>query len=217
MRSPVDFISNKNGYEYLDYVSFGVLHSGKDFNLGSGSQDEGLPVYAITDGEVVYSKNSGAWGNLVVIYHPAYGVWTRSAHLKDVFVKVGDKIKEGVQIGTIGGTGGWSPHLHFDLILKELSSWTKYTTGMSEKKVREYYADPELWINEMIADEQKNKEELTPDIVKWAKKNKIITNWALPYRDEDIKMAYALYKLGYLIAPANKKAMFDLEEINKEM
>lgn len=196
MRNPVDFKSNKNGYEYLDYVSLGVLHSGKDYNFGSGSQDEGLPVYAITDGEVVYAKDTkNGWGNLVVIYHPAYGVWTRSAHLKNIKVKVGEKIKEGAILGGIGGTGGWTPHLHFDVILKELKTWEKYTTGMSEQKVREYYANPELWINEMIADEQKNKEELTPEIVKWAKESGYITKWELPYQEDQIRLAYVVQKL----------------------
>lgn len=218
MRQFTDFISNSNGYKWLDLVSpLSNYHVGTDDNKGSGNEDMGEPVYAPTDCEIVYSKFASGWGNLVVGYMPKYGVWFRLGHLQNVSIKVGDNIKEGTKIAEIGNTGTTYAHLHREIIIKQLPTWTRYSVGMSKGKVLEYWTDPVKWINEMIADEQKNKEELTPNIVKWAKKNKIISNWTLPYRDEDIKMAYALYKLGYLIAPAGKKAIFDLEEINKDM
>lgn len=218
MRQFTDFISNANGYKWLDTVTpLGNYHPGTDDNKGSGNEDKGEAVCAPTDCEIVFSKFVKGWGNLLVGYMPKYGTWFRLGHNQNVLVKVGDKVKEGTKMCEIGNTGTTYAHLHKEIIIQKLPNWTMYTVGMSRGKVLEYWTDPDKWISQMIADEQKNKEELTPDIVKWAKKNKIISNWTLPYRDEDIKMAYALYKLGYSIAPASKKAMFDLEEINKDM
>jgi len=96
-----------------------------------------------------------------------------------------------------------------------LPYWTMYTKGMTRGKVLEYWAHPYEWIEQMIADEQKREEE--PKIVQWAKKNNIISNWELPYKDDRIAMAYALYKIGRIIAPKDKQYVFDIIEINEEL
>jgi|GEM_PF-4959298 len=220
MRYPVDFETNNNGWEFLDYVGFSTLHSGKDFNYKSGESDFGLPVRAITKGEVVYAQNTGSgWGNLVIIYHENYGIWTRSAHLNEIYVSVGDTIDEGTAIGTIGNTGGdWSSHLHFDIIKKKLGRWTDYTKYWSQSKVKEYYADPMVWIPAMIKEEESHQPSKDPEIVAWCKKSGIITKFSVPPLESEIKDAYVAYKTGYFNAtPAKRKKYYTIQVENEKM
>ncbi len=64
----------------------------------------GTAVKAAADGEVQSIEN-GAFGVTVVIYHSEYGMRTVYSNLdKTVKVKKGDKVKQGQEIGKIGGT-----------------------------------------------------------------------------------------------------------------
>jgi len=201
MRLPVDFKTNNNGYEYLDYVGNNTLHSGRDFNYGSGSDDYGLPAYAISDAEVVFIHNYNKWnkwdrwGNVIILYLPKYGVWCRYAHLKDINVKVGDKLKESDIVGHIGGTGRWASHLHFDLILKKIPTWLSYTKNWSKYKVTEYYADPEKWIADMKAEEDSHKDHKDAPLIIWHKEQKLIEKWKDIPSESDIKLGWAIKKL----------------------
>jgi len=179
------------GYDYLDKVGLTQIHSGVDLNRGRPNDDLGDPIHAMANGTVVYSKNTGkGWGNLIVIYHAAYGCWSRYAHLNTRKVSVGDKVAEGELIGECGATGGnWAAHLHWDVIIKELSTWTKYTTWWSREKVQEYYADPIKYVNETNYGESKED-----PIVKWHKDNNIIEKWDNNPTQEDIKIGWAIYK-----------------------
>ena len=147
------------GYDFLDKVNSYQFHSGCDFNYGRPDEDLGKDINSIANGEVVFARDTGkGWGNLVVVYHSAYGIWTRYAHLVDIVVTVGQKVEEGELIGHCGATGGnWKPHLHFDIIKKELPKWTKYTSWWSLDKIREYYADPIKYIQEIQKEEGVNK------------------------------------------------------------
>jgi len=179
------------GWDYLDKVSATVIHSGVDLNRGRPNDDLGDPIHAMANGEVVFSKDTGkGWGNLIVIYHPAYGCWSRYAHLNTRKVAVGTKVKEGDLIGECGSSGGtWKPHLHWDVIIKELPTWTKYTTWWSRDKVQEYYADPIKYVEETNYGEHKED-----PIIAWHKENHIIERWSdVPTQDE-YKLAWAIYK-----------------------
>jgi len=69
----------------------------------------------------------------------------RYGHAKDLFVKVGDTIKKGQKIGTIGNGNGQyinASHLHFDIAKRNIQTWTKYVFGMSKNEVRNLYDDP---------------------------------------------------------------------------
>jgi len=87
-----------------------------DFNWGFGSDDLGLPVLAPATGTVVAcskdGSNNGGWGNMVIIDYGG-GFYGRLAHMGKVFVKTGDMVVQGQTIGTCGGTGGWTPHIHY--------------------------------------------------------------------------------------------------------
>jgi len=78
----------------------------------------GAPVKAADSGYVVLAS-SGAWntgyGNYVIIDH-GNGFTTLYAHMSSIFVKSGENITRGEQIGLVGSTGhSTGPHLHFEV------------------------------------------------------------------------------------------------------
>ncbi len=95
---------------------FGPKEGGA-FNDGiTISAPEGTPVLAPADGIIAYSGNElKGYGNLVLIKHKN-GYVTSFAHLKDRALKVGDVIKKGDLLGSVGKTGNVSsPRLHFSV------------------------------------------------------------------------------------------------------
>lgn len=76
------------------------------------------PVKAALEGKVVLAEpNLFYSGNVVIIDH-GYGLHTIYAHLNNINVKVGEKVKKHHIIGTVGQTGrATGPHLHFGATL----------------------------------------------------------------------------------------------------
>lgn len=133
------------GWDFLSKVpDQGLFHSGLDLNWGYGDQDLGRPVFAMGKGEVVFAENTGkGWGNLVVIWHPGMLVWSRYGHLNELKVSLKQQVTAETLIGTCGHTGGtWKSHLHWDVIIKKLTSWQQYTLGWTKTKILEYYCHP---------------------------------------------------------------------------
>lgn len=102
------------------------VHFGEDWNgRGGGDSDMGDPVYAMGNGIVVWAYDvKVGWGNVVIIRHayrdPASGKVeycdSLYGHLRDMRVKVGEEVKRGEQIGTIGNNRGmYAAHLHFEV------------------------------------------------------------------------------------------------------
>ncbi|MEM8840101.1 MAG: M23 family metallopeptidase [Pseudomonadota bacterium] len=86
-----------------------AFHSGIDYAAPTGT-----PVYATAPGKVVRASWNGGYGRMVEIAH-SRGITTRYAHLHKIRVKVGQKVAQGTQIGTIGSTGrSTGPHLHYE-------------------------------------------------------------------------------------------------------
>lgn len=84
----------------------------------------GTPVAASADGIVLKAFNgwNGGYGNYVVIEHPdfvmdsGFAIQTLYAHLSDLLVVPGDKVKKGQVIGLSGSTGhSTGPHVHFEI------------------------------------------------------------------------------------------------------
>lgn len=129
-------------------------HFGEDWNgRAGGDSDLGAPVYAIADGIVTFAHNvRTGWGNVVLTRHayrdPATGQVkfcdTLNGHLNDIMVKVGQSVKRGQQIGTIGSNFGMYPaHLHFEIR-------HNITIGMQRNDVPSdmtNWADPTQFIN----------------------------------------------------------------------
>lgn len=87
------------------------MHSGVDLTAPKGTK-----IYAAGDG-IVFSASgsSGGYGNLVKINH-GFGYVTFYAHMHEIFVRPGQKVKRGDVIGTVGNTGlSTSPHLHYEV------------------------------------------------------------------------------------------------------
>ncbi|WP_374196024.1 M23 family metallopeptidase [Streptomyces sp. TS71-3] len=90
-------------------------HSGQDFAVPVGT-----PVGAAHSGVVVKAGPNGggdgpAYGNAIVIYN-GYGTYSQYAHLSQIDVHVGEKVKAGEHIALSGDTGNTTgPHLHFEI------------------------------------------------------------------------------------------------------
>lgn len=75
----------------------------------------GTPVLATNHGQVIFSDFLQITGNTIVIDH-GEGFFSTYLHLEDLFSEVGDKVKKGDQIATVGTTGfSTGPHLHFSI------------------------------------------------------------------------------------------------------
>lgn len=88
-----------------------VRHDGFDMIAPSGT-----PVYASADGLVTsVVRSRKGLGNVVEIEHEG-GYHTKYAHLADINVLRGRRVKKGTMIGKVGVTGNsFAPHLHYEL------------------------------------------------------------------------------------------------------
>lgn len=103
----------------------GSWHKGHDLAALPGS-----PVSAPAEGVVRLARNTFLSGNLIILDHGA-GLQTVYAHLQDMAVQVGDRVRRGQVIGRVGSTGRSSgPHLH----------WGMYWLDVS--------IDPVLWVGD---------------------------------------------------------------------
>ncbi len=88
-----------------------IKHDGLDMIAPGGT-----PVYAAADGlvrDVVKSRKG--LGNVVTIDH-GNGYVTRYAHLADIEVRKGRKVRRGARIGYVGMSGNsFAPHLHYEV------------------------------------------------------------------------------------------------------
>jgi hypothetical protein len=89
---------------------WGKFHPGIDIAAPLGTM-----VLAAMDGEVGESKYFGDYGNAIIINNNTSYV-TIYAHLSDLLVKKGDRVKKGQLIGFSGSSGhSTGPHLHFEV------------------------------------------------------------------------------------------------------
>lgn len=91
------------------FLGRAAMHTGLDFRASTGD-----PVRATANGKIVSSGWSGGYGRMVEIDH-GNGLSTRYGHLSEINVKVGDSVRIGQVIGTVGSTGrSTGPHLHYE-------------------------------------------------------------------------------------------------------
>ncbi len=134
------------------YSGYGY-HLGADWNLGSGSDDANLPVYAIASGTVSsVQPNVSGWGNLIfVIHNTSSGTYTSMyAHVNWTDSgppTVGDTAARGQQIAKIGNGNGLYPyHLHLEV---RVGNSTSAGTGYTDSQVTsgpQGQIDPDLFI-----------------------------------------------------------------------
>jgi murein DD-endopeptidase MepM/ murein hydrolase activator NlpD len=86
-------------------------HYGIDFHA-----PEGTPVKAMMDGKVTLAEADMYFTGGTIIFDHGHGVSTLFMHMKDIDVKVGQKVKQGEIIGTLGKSGrATGPHLDIRL------------------------------------------------------------------------------------------------------
>ena len=122
--TPYDFFKDKFIYPIEKYIITGVYgsqrilngkprrpHYGIDFHA-----PEGTPVKAMMDGEVTLAENDMYFTGGTLIFDHGHGISTLFMHMKDINVKVGQKVKRGEIVGTLGQSGrATGPHLDIRL------------------------------------------------------------------------------------------------------
>lgn len=86
------------------------MHKGMDFRARHGT-----PIYAVTDGRVVFAGRHGGHGNFVRLDHGG-GLGTGYAHMSRIAVASGAHVRRGQVLGYVGSTGlSTGPHLHYEM------------------------------------------------------------------------------------------------------
>lgn len=100
------------GEKISPFYKVKMMHNGLDLIAPTGQ-----PVLAVADGVVSeVTKSRKGFGNVVSIDH-GNGYKTRYAHLADIEVRKGRKVKKGTTIGYVGISGNsFAPHLHYEVI-----------------------------------------------------------------------------------------------------
>ncbi|MEH2361310.1 LysM peptidoglycan-binding domain-containing M23 family metallopeptidase [Nostoc sp.] len=96
------------------------FHSGVDLLAPVGTD-----VLAIASGTVAFANDQGTYGKLVIINHSG-GLQSRYAQLENIKVTVGQQVKKGDILGTVGTSGQPSssqPHLHFEVRSSSSLGW----------------------------------------------------------------------------------------------
>ena len=102
-------ITSPYGWRVHPVLGTKRFHAGMDIGVFSGT-----PIYALADGEVIYSGWMSGYGNVIMIDHGS--LTSVYAHNSSLVGKVGQTVKGGQLISYSGNTGLSSgPHLHFEI------------------------------------------------------------------------------------------------------
>jgi len=86
-------------------------HYGLDF-----AQKKGTPIKAMNNGIVTLSESDLFYTGATLIFDHGHGVSTLYMHMDKIFVNVGDQVKKGDIVGTVGASGrATGPHLDIRL------------------------------------------------------------------------------------------------------
>jgi murein DD-endopeptidase MepM/ murein hydrolase activator NlpD len=101
--------SSGYGVRLDPFLGVPAMHTGQDFRASTGER-----VLATASGVVVSAGWNGGYGKMVELRH-SNGFTTRYAHMSDVLVAVGHRVRPGEAIGLVGSTGrSTGPHLHYE-------------------------------------------------------------------------------------------------------
>lgn len=105
------WISSFFGQRIDPFTRHRKMHEGLDF-VGPKNTE----IFATADGTVTLTRHSRiGYGNEILVDHK-FGYSTRYAHLSEIFVKEGEKVKRGQLIGSMGSTGrSTGVHLHYEV------------------------------------------------------------------------------------------------------
>jgi len=101
------------------------FHTGTDLAASLGT-----PVVAAYAGQVALADWLGGYGLTVVMDHNKGSQQTLYGHLSELFVKPGEWVKQGTEIGRVGSTGNSTgPHLHFEFRQLTPDGWVAMDAG----------------------------------------------------------------------------------------
>lgn len=126
-----EYIIISSGFGWRMHSVLGDLrfHKGIDIVAPGGS-----PVFSVWDGEVIVAGWIPGYGKTVLINHGEYR--SLYAHLMSLEVMLGQKVRQGDEIGKVGSTGlSTGEHLHFEI-----------RSGIGET----YYHDPLSVYNRLV-------------------------------------------------------------------
>ena len=104
------FFSHGYGWRKDPFTGEREFHQGVDIVANKGT-----PIRATADGVVTRATRYMGYGKMVHISH-SYGMATRYAHMSEILVRPGQKVKRGDVIGKVGSTGrSTGPHLHYEV------------------------------------------------------------------------------------------------------
>ncbi len=105
------WLTSTFGYRTDPFTKTRRLHNGIDI-----AGRAGMEIHATGDGLVKIAEyNRHGYGKEVLIDH-GFGYTTRYAHLQDIKVQRGERVKRGQVIGTLGSSGrSTGPHLHYEV------------------------------------------------------------------------------------------------------
>jgi len=107
-------MGNGFGWRRDPFTGMRDFHQGLDIVAALGTR-----VMAPADGIVTKVGESGGFGNCVFVSH-GYGIITRYGHLTAAAVRVGQRVKRGDVLGTVGSTGrSTGPHLHYEVLVHQ--------------------------------------------------------------------------------------------------
>jgi murein DD-endopeptidase MepM/ murein hydrolase activator NlpD len=111
-RKDLIMISSNFGLRSDPFLEHQEVHRGLDFVAATGKD-----VYATGDGSVTLVQESRiGYGNEIFIDH-GFGFGSRYAHLSQILVSEGQKVKRGQLIGKVGESGrATGPHLHYEVL-----------------------------------------------------------------------------------------------------
>lgn len=111
--SDKDLTRFASGYGYRIHPIYRTrkMHSGIDLTAPTGTH-----IYSTGDGKIIKAGYTlGGYGKRVIVDH-GFGFKTLYAHMHEIEVKVGQKVKRGELIGLVGNTGrSTAPHLHYEV------------------------------------------------------------------------------------------------------
>lgn len=139
---------------YLIGTPSEAYHTGADLNL-TRDADRLAPLYSVASGVVTFAARLPVWGNVIVIKHdPLQGngrvMYSRYGHVHQIMVRVGQRVRRGQQISTIGNAfGAFGYHLHFDLSPTTiLESQPQHWPARNLQDLLRNYVDPRLFIEQ---------------------------------------------------------------------
>ena len=143
------------------YEKYEKYHAADDWNgICGGSTDKGAPLYALTNGTVVWvdnrTNNESIGKTVYVRYTLPDGTKVDSAyyHVNSVLVKQNDPVSKGKQIATIGDANGYykgNAHLHWEIRRNLTMSWRQnpYYNPLPVATALKY-TSPSLFVDDRV-------------------------------------------------------------------